>query len=185
MWNVVATEKIMQTSSLCSRHPSSQKTICNFNCYPAFSFNVDQMMFDDLLIIAQRTFLNLRFFAFVLLKEKHNELHFDIMTVLSHQLMCWGLRSQEYFPHGRKPLKINFLTSCSYKKMLFMASFQSQSPILWMFPRLFLCLKMLTKETNEEGCSSHRFFLKSLDWEFSQDPLPVLLEIFYCSFGHR
>lgn len=70
----------------------------------------------DLLIIAQRIFLNLRFFAFVLLKEKHNEPHFDIMRVLSHQLMCWGFRSQEYFPHGRKPVKINFLTSCSYKK---------------------------------------------------------------------
>lgn len=46
MWNVVATEKIMQTSQLCSRHPSSQETICDFNCYPAFCFNVDQIMFD-------------------------------------------------------------------------------------------------------------------------------------------
>ena len=140
----------------------------------------------DLLIIAQRTFLNLRFFAFVLLKEKHNEPHFDIMTVLSHQLMCWGLRSQEYFPHGRKPVKINFLTSCSYKKCcLWLHSNQSRT--LWIFLRLFLCLKISTEETNEEGCSSNRFFLKdkSLDWEFSQDPLPVLLETFYCSFGHR
>lgn len=45
MWNVVATEKIMQTSQLFSRHPSSQKTICDFNWYPAFCFNVDQIMF--------------------------------------------------------------------------------------------------------------------------------------------
>lgn len=66
---------------------------------------------------------------------------------------------------GREPVKINFLTSCSYKNMLFMASFQFQSRELWVFLRLFLCLKMLTKETNEEGGSPTRFFLedKSLD----------------------
>lgn len=65
-----------------------------------------------------------------------------------------------------------------------MASFQFQSPELWVFLRLFLCLKMLTKETNEEGGSPTRFFLedKSLDWEA---PLPLLLEVFYYKFGHK
>lgn len=53
--------------------------------------------------------------------------------------------------------------------MLFVASFQSPSCVFWVFLRLLPCLKILTKETNEEGGST-RFFLedKSLDCDLIQ-----------------
>lgn len=88
---------------------------------------------------------------------------------------------------GRKPMKINFLTSCSYENMLFTASLQSQSHALWVLLTLFPSLKMLTKETNEEGGSPTRFFLEDecLACKCSPAPLPFLLEMFYCKFGHR
>lgn len=114
---------------------------------------------------------------------------FSTMMPPYHLLMCRCTHQVvgTFCVAGRKPVKINFLTSCSYKNMIFTVLLQSQSYVLWAVLSLFPCLQMLTKETNKKGGSPTRFFLEDecLACECSQVSLPLLLEIFYCKFGHR
>lgn len=114
MWNVVATEKIMQTSPLYSRHPSSQKTICDFSCYPAFCFNVDQITISwSNCNSTKNTFEPVRFF--LKLSSFERRAHWALLlTGLSaprpHQLVCWCIHQVlgTFRMTDRKPMKIIF-----------------------------------------------------------------------------
>lgn len=100
------------------------------------------------------------FFTFIHSKERHSEpcFKYNATALPSADLLVHTLGLKGTFCMvGRKPKKINFLTSCSCKNMLFTASFQSQSHVLWVFLKLFPCLKMLTEEANEEEGSPTRF----------------------------
>lgn len=67
---------------------------------------------------------------------------------------------------GRKPAKINFLTSFPYKNMILTASFQSQNHVLWDFLRL--SSENVDKDINKEGDSPPIFFFfnSSSDCDF-------------------
>lgn len=134
MWNVVATEKIMQTSQLYSRHPSSQKTICDFSCYPAFCFNVDQIMISwSNCHSTKNTFEPVRFFL-KLSSFERRACWALLLTGLSAPPSAGVLMHTPglgYILHdGQKTNEAHLSTSCSYKNMLLTVSCQSQSHIL-------------------------------------------------------